>query len=57
MDNFDFSVKCGSCNNVYVGIAKDAFSFIAMARVENWDIPDAMDNKPIRCPTCKAKQP
>ncbi len=49
-----FSVRCSKCENVRSANYDDVFQFIAASRVAGWEVPDALENKPILCPTCKA---
>jgi hypothetical protein len=48
-----FSVRCGKCAAVNSKDADDVFSFMTTERVAGWQIPDATENQPILCPTCK----
>jgi hypothetical protein len=50
----EFSVRCSKCGIVNSKAADDVFSFMALERVAGWQIPDAIENQPILCPTCKA---
>ena len=49
-----FSVRCGKCENVKSANYDDVFQFMAALRVQGWQVPDAIENQPILCPTCKA---
>ncbi len=49
-----FSVRCGKCTNTRTRDADDVFNFMAAARLDGWQIPDAIENQPILCPTCRA---
>jgi hypothetical protein len=51
-----FSVKCGKCGTTHTGGGDDdtVFVYISTLRVQGWQIPDAIENQPILCPTCKA---
>lgn len=47
-----YSVICRGCNKTHASEAETPFLFIAAARALGWEIPNALDNKPIVCPEC-----
>ena len=54
-----YSVRCGKCTATCAKDADDVFNFMAILRLQGWQIPDAIENQPILCPKCRtaANQP
>jgi hypothetical protein len=52
-DQFDYSLTCSVCGVQIQGKAESPFVFIVSARVNGWEVPDAVQNKPIKCPSHK----
>jgi hypothetical protein len=54
-----FSVKCSKCNTTHDSDVDydSVFAYMAIMRVQGWQIPDALENLPILCPTCRKNQP
>lgn len=52
MSGFAFSITCASCGASVSELAANTFEFMNKQRSAGWDVPHALDNKPIRCPKC-----